>query len=124
MRKIREPRLAHAQQQLCQTSRTTPSPILSPTALWPGRGIGVAFPQRVEREALLGDHRDGGQRHAQAGREADKVLLLELVRRGGGVGVPAVPESSSAIVIFPFFLVSAADFSFVSGFWGVVPYCK
>jgi hypothetical protein len=88
VRKIREPRLAHAQQQLCQTSRTTSSPILSPTALWPGRGIEVAFPQRVEREDLLRDHCDGGQRHAQAGHEADKVLLLELVRRGRGVGVP------------------------------------
>ena len=52
-----------------------------------GRSIDVAFPQRVEREDLLRDYCDGGQRHAPVGHEADNVLLLELVHRSGGVGV-------------------------------------
>src|SRR6266581_4038635 len=69
MREVREPCLAHAQQQLGQESwrdDVVPAafPRAAPTKPRLGRGIGVASPERVQRQDLLRDHRDRGQGHA------------------------------------------------------------
>jgi hypothetical protein len=45
----------------------------------------MPFLERVQRQDLLRDHRDHGQRHAQVGHEVDKILLL----RWGGLVVCA-----------------------------------
>jgi hypothetical protein len=106
MGKIYEPCLPHAQQQLRQESggnNVVPCAIACAAPAKPrlGRGIRIPFLERVhvQRQDFLRDHRDRGQRHAQAGHEADKscccagaglrCALPEFVcdeRRGGGAG--------------------------------------
>ena len=90
MGKICEPCLLHAQQQLRQESGgndVVPCAIARAAPAKPrlGRGIRIPFLERVQRQDLLCDHRDRGQRHAQAGHEVDKILLL----RWGGLVVCA-----------------------------------
>ena len=85
VRKVREPSLTHAQQQLRQESGrddVIPTALTRTTGTEPrlGRCIGVSSPKSVKRQDLLRDHRDCGQGHVEARHESDKVLLLR--RRG------------------------------------------